>query len=94
MPAQQLNHFQERQPHGTPAKHASGLGLEIGVGVVAAVSRGRKQSHCRGKNLSRLVTKPYLIETVLFYAGTSEQVRLCGQIYSSCEMCTYRATGT
>ena len=29
-----------------------------------------------------LVTKPYLIETASFYAGTSEEVHLRGQIYT------------
>ena len=31
-----------------------------------------------------LVTKPYLIETALFYAGTAEEVGLRGQIYRGC----------
>ena len=35
--------------HGTPTKHASGLGIGFPVWVVAAVSRSRKQSH-RAKN--------------------------------------------
>ena len=58
--------------------------LEFPVGVLAAaVSRGRKQSHGREKNPNKLATKPYLIEISSLYAGTSEEVRLRGQIYAS-----------
>ena len=53
-----LEPFQEQQPHGKATKQASALGLGLGlrlglqfrVGVVAAVSRGRKRSHRRENN--------------------------------------------
>ena len=68
-------------PHTNQA--ASGLGLGFRVGVVAAVSRSRKQSHRGAKSPLRLLTIPF-IKTASFYAGTSQQVRLRGQIYASC----------
>ena len=72
--------FQGQRPHGIPTKHASGLGLGLGfrVGVVAAVSRSRKQSHRRAKNPSQSSDKICFIKTVSFHAGKSEEVRLCG----------------
>ena len=43
--------FQAQRAHGKATKHASGFALGLGfrVGVVAAVSRARKQSHRREK---------------------------------------------
>ena len=49
-----------QRPHGKATKHASGLGLALGlgfrVGAVAAVSRSRKQYHRRGKTPLRTVS--------------------------------------
>ena len=68
-----------------PTMHASGLALGLGlgfrVGLVAAVSRSPKQRHRRGEKMpSSLVTKPCFIKTASLYAGTSQEVRLRGQI--------------
>ena len=55
--------------------------FRVGVAVAEAGNNlivGKKNAHS-------LVRKPYLIETTLFYAGTSEEVRLRGQINASCE---------
>ena len=50
---QQLEPFQAQRPHAKPTKQASGLGLGFRVGVVAAVSRSRKQYHRRAKKALR-----------------------------------------
>ena len=51
--------------------------------------RVRVRARVRAKNPLLSRAKPYFIKTASFYAGTSEKVRLRGQICASCQLLVY-----